>query len=381
MFRTASSQVLLAPIQRKPMPDLANGQATPEDSGKPIPFPDPVELFGNKAIDMARHLMGLPAQVMDAGMHYTQTGDADPLAQSSMDMASALAGRTPFASPGTAGVFGGKLALGADLDKLADAQAMSSELRSALAKQHADFSYPAREAAIQNEIYKRYGWFQAPDAGWRFKISDAGAGIKPGADMELIRKYLEDSSTAHTMPLPDFYHHPTLFEHYPQFKDWKAEVFSHPVRAAYTDRAKKLIGVDPTREPEVVENAIAHESQHGVQGVEGFHPGTNSTDVGRLAGQAAINTGVYYGDPTDFWKTGAASIRQDAQKAAKSIYGRSIGEADARNAANQLLYENSGKSPIDTYDIPPERQLAHGDWLARQTPEIQQYVRALTGQK
>lgn len=117
---------------------------------------------------------------------------------------------------------------------------------------------------------QQFGWFQDPAGDWKFEISDHRAELR------------RDPKTAR-----DTLHHPDLRRAYPDLVDTLTidelpgtDSFGNPnpVTAAYfqsTNTAK--INNSAVKNQEEKLSALLHELQHGVQGREGFSPGTNQS--------------------------------------------------------------------------------------------------------
>ncbi len=345
-------------------------------TGQPVPFPDPFELFGNKAVEMAKHLAGLPQQLMDTGMHYTQTGDAGPVTDASMDMAGALAGRTPFASPGTVGILGGRLAQGADLGKLADAQEMESYLRKELGSRPSLSRTPEiQEHALQDTLAKQTGWFRGPDGHWRFEIPDTDMHVLPRADKlsRDVEHTNRNTFIVNTDPIQNSVEHSPLYEAYPGLKNWSLTGYtgSDPNVIGKTWFENKTIGLDPRTDAGLKKQILAHELQHAVQDIEGFAPGTAGSQLVGVGQQASRNLGYNPDDPL---------IKEALPKVANRIYQRHAGEVEARNVQGRAVDPSkAGLGPWSTMDMSASRQIFPHTWLGQQAPDIQNFIQYLQG--
>ena len=135
-----------------------------------------------------------------------------------------------------------------------------------------------------SDVRKETGWFKAADGEWRYEINDAGAKFKG-----LAWKFMPPGVT---MRLGDVFHHPSLFEHYPQLADIKVMKTMQPLGGGFYDDDAKLIGIGllDTWSVESVLTTL-HELQHGIQSIEGFGAGANTSDypVSQSALQKLVN--------------------------------------------------------------------------------------------
>src|SRR5260221_5351657 len=169
---------------------------------------------------------------------------------------SLLGGASAFAQPGSAGIFGGKLAHTADLGKLAEAQHLEAQ------------------GANPTIIWSRTGWFKGPDAKWRFGIADKNA---------IFHGPPEERST-----LGRSMDHPDLYSAYPGAEDLHMDVRNDiGAKGAYLGPEE---GIE--LDPEYVNKSVAlHEIQHHIQRLEGFAPGGNF-DVPEVQAAASTTTGM-----------------------------------------------------------------------------------------
>jgi hypothetical protein len=91
--------------------------------------------------------------------------------------------------------------------------------------------------------------------------------------------FVYDVSNA--LPLNRLLNHPTLFEHYPQLKDWSVafhpEDPKFPNSTALCDTQKQMIFLFPSAKRQMIP-VLLHEIQHGVQNLEGFAMGASPND-------------------------------------------------------------------------------------------------------
>ena len=214
---------------------------------------------------MGRLYKGLledPAKsAITAADYYAKTGDVYPLVHETSSTALGLAGvGMPFAGAGQAGVFGGRLAKTADLEKLTTAEGL------------------AAKGAAPEDIWTQTGWFQGPEGKWRFEIPDVGTGFRPQAP--LPQRIEEPFSPGQPMLMEHAYAHPDLYEAYPQLRSYLMK-FEDPVKKeGYVTRGgldpynrEVFINPEAIPEREAQRSTLLHELQHAVQREEGFAKG------------------------------------------------------------------------------------------------------------
>lgn len=264
-------------------------------------------------------LTGQPAPMVPAAAHaamapvknlvdlsslpeYMQSDPAvrDAEARAGIQTAAEIAGgASPFAEEGAAGVFGGKLAHGADLQALRRAKQMAAD------------GHDVRD------IWQQTGWAQGPEGEWRFEIPDqpakfidpevldnearfrARALLKridhlsrhPGANPEVSAaevdqltkegQALENRLRGH-FTLGDLLDHPKLYEAYPWLREVPVEArdFAGPQgegwRAVWDPTVGDNGGIKLNLRNQGGNKLSAlHEVQHAVQDQEGFAPGAS----------------------------------------------------------------------------------------------------------
>jgi hypothetical protein len=202
-----------------------------------------------------------------------------------------------------AGIFGGRLAKTADQGALKRAEDL------------------AASGAPREQIFKDTGWFQGVDGKWRFEIDDS-------------KSFYRGSKAAGSSYLPDVFLHDEFFSAYPQLDT--VRVVEGPVGAstsgsyAHGPRRMELSGPNKS-------STALHESQHGVQSLEGFAEGGNPD----------------FGIP-----------RNLAMVEARKAYEGRLARQDAPKNENDLLYEQLfGSEPKLTApweELPLRKQL---EWL------------------
>jgi len=166
---------------------------------------------------------------------------------------------TPFAEPGAAGIFGGRLAKTANLPKLERAQQMMAS------------------GATPDEIWKQTGWFQGADQQWRFEIPDVGAKLAPQGS---VWGYARGRSSTLGQELK----HPALYEAYPQLAEMPTQrgyrFGDTTVLAGYAPTwATNPKGPQLLFGPKANTRTALHETQHAIQDIEGFASGGGETEL------------------------------------------------------------------------------------------------------
>jgi hypothetical protein len=125
------------------------------------------------------------------------------------------------------------------------------------------------------------GWFKDVDGKWKFEIDDSAAKLKQDKLIEVF-----DPKNAPTgkymlpiggkLKLADVLEHPQLFRAYPELRDVdvKPLLFSASSSGDYNELTRMMRLADAV--PENLLSTILHETQHAIQGVEGFARGGSS---------------------------------------------------------------------------------------------------------
>lgn len=294
------------------------------------------ETFANplvkQKIDNFVNTLSIPGQAFNSEMPVT----TEDMLQPARDLTGTLArGGVPMAKAGSAGIFGGKLAAGADMKALQEAEKMR------MGGVHPD------------DVWRDTGWYRpATDNQWKFEIPDNQARM-----MGHGLPYAEDGS-AITGPSKVMLPHDKLYSQYPVLGDLKMRntVYQNPANGIGQGQFSPTAGIEghPTIEvmaPDL-KNATSiglHELQHGAQGIEGFSPGANSS---YYAGQ--IEKGLRAKPELGAWDYDAI------QKQAQDLYHRTAGEVEARNVQTRMaMTPNERKiiAPQHTQDVPYSQQM------------------------
>lgn len=203
------------------------------------------------AYGVMQHLGQLPQRAFEASEGLRQMGQYNPAPI--VETASMLmGGGMPMAEAGAAGIFGGRLARGANHEALMDAHMLEGA------------------GHDPRTILGATGWWRGQDGKWRFEIPDNKASLAS----ELSGKPI----------LGNYLQHPELYNRYPQLHDMQIgfDPTLAPGDANFFPSLKKFQFA--TRESPDDLRVALHEAQHGVQGIERFAQGTslraNKGDIG-----------------------------------------------------------------------------------------------------
>jgi hypothetical protein len=301
----------------------------------------------------------------------------DPMVGSSMETVGNIAGSAvPFARPGTAGIFGGRLARTADHEALAAAEKMTAE------------------GVAPEQIWKETGWFKGADDQWRFEINDKGSGYKRIVGKGTIDNY--PISTPHTTEMGQAYQHPDLYAAYPDLEKMQldfrplgganGQYVSHPPTPGDLIPPHEAVTINTPIERygenmQQARSTTLHELQHAVQRREGFVPGGNPQEMQDVV-QAGIDARFLKGaqergvSPEEALDAFRKTVGRDPHPAAGILterlslsdleriaddpleaYRRLYGEVEARNVQTRRDLPPEGRAhsfPPDTQDIKPE---------------------------
>lgn len=278
-------------------------------------------------------LLKLPQRAFEgANETYVQGGDPQAGVGPAMDAAMMTAGTSaPFAETGAAGIFGGKLARGADLKKLNEAKQMEG------AAQH------------PHDIWQATGWARGTDGHWKFEIPDNSLKLASGSEGKAkIYPGIGDTSIGLSNPVIS---HPALIDHYPQLNNLETGLIVSPdqqrMGMSTTTGDKKIFVQGP--DLKTAKKTAAHELQHQVQNIEGFSQGGSPDYFLPIARQQG-----YKG--------------KEASAAAYGTYRSLAGETEARNTAHRVDFAPNMRStfhPEVTEDLLRKDQLVPSEELQR----------------
>lgn len=273
-------------------------------------------------------LLNLPQRALEAsaadmstlGDHSVPKQSVEPATDAAMKL---IGNGLPWAQAGSAGIFGGKLAQGADLKAMEEAQQMAAK------GVHPDL------------VLKDTGWHRNPaDHQWRFEIPDTKSALN------YMPEKVGDTAASSMQSL---FHHPDLYKAYPELGNINLRVSRTEARPDLkrggaagefwrpkADAPTLINAAAPTMNG--ARSAILHELQHGVQTIEGFSPGSNPSTFARWI-EAKMPPGAY-----DYNKV---------QDQAMDMYRKTAGEVEARNVQTRAdRASNLGLNPWYTQDTP-----------------------------
>jgi hypothetical protein len=230
----------------------------------------------------------------------------------------------------------------------------------------------AAKGAEREAIRDATGWFTGADGKWRYEISDHAASLAP--------RGMADIDAGKTGLLPDVLEHKALYDAYPQLNYTQVSAIPENMRAR---TAGDMLGhsemrLDPGGED--VFRTSLHETQHGVQDIEGFGKGA-SVSQSPLAltpdlERAWANLKAIKGEAADIVRADPNYLSNPRYQAIQGVvertlpdfeaqaryegYRRLMGETEARNVESRAWLtpsERSSLSPKLTQDYPDEMQL------------------------
>lgn len=351
-------------------------------SGDLSPITDTVQGLWNNASLPARVMTGEfdtgPARSDSPEEYMASLDKMDALTGESLNFAANLAGAGGAVPKpeNSLGIFGGRRAKTADLDMLARAMEETGKR-------------PRGELYPQDieDIFALTGWFPGADNKWRFEIPDyptkgtsfpdadaamqmmVQEGLDNGLDplmakmrarTEIFRQKVADPNVLRegdtrlgqpARTLPDFMSHPELYAAYPELKDTTATINTHPMIPYGGEHAPANVG---TKYPVISAQAptndelmsiLLHETQHGVQQIEGFAGGGNVNWMGQKLAELVPRADHQLRFPNP-----------------KDIYKALMGEVEARNVQKRWLDGTRQNSPLmvnptRTEDTPLELQI------------------------
>lgn len=178
------------------------------------------------------------------------------LINAATDTAANLAGvGTSFAVPGAAGVFGGRLAKGADLTALKQAEKM------------------AAGGADRKSIWDQTGWFKGSDDKWRFEIPDYHSQMNQRWHDAGVPNY-EASKIAGQLWHDDLYKAYPDLRHITGLTEKTAGEGGSYMSPAMRGSGEETIAIQAPNAP-AARSVALHEMQHAIQEREGFARGGN----------------------------------------------------------------------------------------------------------
>lgn len=231
--------------------------------------PPPVPGFGPAEPILEQFRLTPFAKMTQAGAQHaagTVANDLQPVLDVANDPRNAWIGTNPVgrgaieglaALKAVLGIFAGPKAATANLAKLAEAQAL-------------------QKAGTRGEdIWHQTGWFQAPDAGWRFEIPDGWANLSPnlpksGGNVSIEQPFWPFQQK---LTLGDTLNHEALYQAYPQLKDIPVRGLEGGTGLAggFDPKARQMSLA--TNTPSGMRDTALHETQHAVQHIEGMAEG------------------------------------------------------------------------------------------------------------
>ncbi len=209
-----------------------------------------------------------------------------------------------------------------------------------------------KDGTDSEKIRKETGWFKGYDGKWRFEIDDSELEFKTDIEKnraaaielakmkvksaELEEKIVNDTATKAEeneyynldekmieyrkgVKLSDVINHPKLFEAYPQLKN--VDVYyeiSSVNRGVYSSNGN-VIMLNPMHTIDEQKEAIIHEIQHAIQGIENFANGSN----------------------LEYWKNLGYSDEE-----AMAMYYNTAGEREARDVSARRDYNAEQRKNI-----------------------------------
>lgn len=306
----------------------------PNPAALPQAAQDTVRALLSGVGGVAQHIGQLPQRAFEASEQLRNTGEYNPAPI--VETAQLLAGGgAPMAEAGAAGIFGGRLARGANLPLMHRAEMME------------------RLGADPSEIHFGTGWFRGADGQWRFEIPDQGATFS--RDKDVLGPHKMGSLVAH----------PELYKNYPQLAERKVTMDRGPNQGVYRPMQGGTFGLSAFTDDNKQLPIALHELQHGVQHIEGFAPGTNQDAMLPYTLQAFVKNKLLTPEKAEEirkTRTADAPVGNKLNDAIQQAYLRHAGEVEANNVQTRQPYTN-----IERMAIPP--------WATQSHPYEQQIVR------
>lgn len=221
------------------------------------------------------------------------------------------------------------------------------------------------EDGVDSEtIRKETGWYKGYDNKWRFEIDDSKMTIT-----QSDRKYLQETSST---LLGYLINHNELFKSYPQLRD--IMVYSKDTNGdgdAYYDPKYKSITISSrslrTLSDYGLKSILIHEIQHAIQDIEGFTPGTDTSDFAKFLNTAGEIEAYDTSDRVDFTADQRKNTRPDIDRTSV-VFGD-----------NNDVINNSNETIIDLSDINEISEKVQGIYGSQKYKIIQQYILDVLG--
>jgi hypothetical protein len=270
------------------------------------------------------------------GKAYNEGMTPDEMIRAGNDFAMTMgAGGSLVPKPGNSlGIFGGRLAKTANLEKLADAEKFEKS------------GIPA------DTIWKATGWGRGKDGKWRFEIPDNKAEF--AGHENFVNQARQEATTKTPMEttVGSVYDHPELFKAYPQLKDTPLGTTYNSAGVSYGGK----VGIMPLLTKERAHSTMLHELQHEVQSLEDFAKGNNTNNP---------IASVYHALSEKVGDREALKFLDRMQNAKNKnlLYKNSAGEVEARSVQARQNYsplQRGLRSPWQDEDVPRNLQLPFG---------------------
>lgn len=345
--------------------------------------------FVTGLIDSLGSAITLPRRVYEGSVDLNTDKGTEEVINAAGGMglsARAMIAANPSMVPaGALGMFAGRAAKTANLEKLAQAEAL------------------AANGADARTIWDNTGWFKGADGEWRFEIDDSGTKVDLRG-----KAALGPSSEDNWIPLEGYMQHPKLYDAYDVGKyNTTARLDGVPQEGSFTPRFDWGYIDAKGATPEDVRSVLLHEVQHGIQHKEDFAKGGSPDGMVRFLEQEKArkiqeaDTGIRglmesspqaaslyrkYNQAVIAKDFDAADQIEDALRAIPE--GSKILELDWERA---VLHEESAGDPKDAYrrlagevearnvqtrrDFTPEQRRAKAPWETEDVPRDQQIIR------
>jgi len=288
-----------------------------------------------------QQLLSLPQRITQASEQLRTTGQYDP-APAVEGMGWLAGGGMPAAERGAAGIFGGRLAVGAPLKSFERAQAA------------------AGKGATPEDIWIQHGWQRGPGGQWSFEIPDTEAKLGPGAAFNLGSGEAELSTQLKYPYLKDYLQHERLYYHYPDLAHRPTDILSRGHAVGRYDPREASFGFDPTAIEDNPLSTALHENQHGVQHIEGFPRGASMVEAKDYTTKAMQQLGMISPAEALTGRFANPEMAKLQQKMTLDTYMKSAGEQEAYNVERRQPYGPGTRilrPPWRTETVPREQQI------------------------